>query len=92
MRHALVTLLVMTSTLTTAAIAQDGTGHGNPKLPVTGMTQSVPTPVSPTTVSPTTVSPTTVSPTTVSPTVLRPTILRPTVLRPNFMQSRVRRR
>jgi len=82
MRHALVTLLVMTSTLTTAAIAQDGTGHGNPKLPVTGMTQSVPTPV----------SPTTVSPTTVSPTVLRPTILRPTVLRPNFMQSRVRRR
>jgi hypothetical protein len=31
MRYAIVTLLVMTSTVTTVAVAQDGTGHGPPR-------------------------------------------------------------
>jgi len=34
MKYAIVTLLVMTSTVTTVAVAQDGTGHGPPKLPI----------------------------------------------------------
>jgi len=34
MRSAMVTLLVMTSTVTTAAIAQDGNGRGPPDTPI----------------------------------------------------------
>ena len=48
MRYALVTLLAMTATVTTAAIAQDGSGHIGPKLPVIITPQPVPTTASPT--------------------------------------------
>ena len=34
MRYAIVTLLVMTSTVTTVAVAQDGNGHGPPRLSI----------------------------------------------------------
>ena len=43
MKYTIVTLLLMTS-VTTAAVAQDGTGHGPPKLPVIVMPQPVPVP------------------------------------------------
>jgi hypothetical protein len=49
MKFAIVTLLVMTSSVTTVAVAQDGTGHGPPKSPIIVMPQiPVPTPASPT--------------------------------------------
>jgi len=34
MKHAILSLLVMTSTVTTVAVAQDGSGHGPPNTPV----------------------------------------------------------
>ena len=51
MRFASVTLLAMTSILTTAAIAQDGNGHGPPKAPIIAIPQMpvpMPIPTSPT--------------------------------------------
>ena len=49
MKYTIVTLLLMTS-VTTAAVAQDGTGHGPPHSPIIVMPQpvSVPTTASPT--------------------------------------------
>jgi len=49
MKYTIVTLLLMTS-VTTAAVAQDGTGHGPPNSPVIVMPQpvAVPTTASPT--------------------------------------------
>ena len=43
MKYTIVTLLLMTS-VTTVAVAQDGTGHGPPKSPVIVMPQPVPVP------------------------------------------------
>lgn len=65
MRYAIVTLLVMTSIVTTVAVAQDGNGHINPKSVIIMPPQPVPT---------------TTSPTIASRTVLRPTVLRPNLL------------
>jgi hypothetical protein len=49
MRFAIVTLLAMTSTVTTVAIAQDGNGHGPPRKLIIVMPQiPAPTPASPT--------------------------------------------
>jgi hypothetical protein len=49
MRFVIVTLLAVTSTVTTVAVAQDGTGHGPPKSPIIVMPQTpVPTISSPT--------------------------------------------
>jgi hypothetical protein len=52
MKHAIVALLVTASTVTTSAVAQDGTGHGPPQsiivipqptpAPTTSSTASVP--------------------------------------------------
>jgi hypothetical protein len=47
MRHAIVTLLVVTSAVTTAAVAQDGDGHGPPRAPII-IQIPVPTPSLPT--------------------------------------------
>jgi hypothetical protein len=33
MKSAIITLLVMASTVATVAVAQDGTGHGPPRVP-----------------------------------------------------------
>jgi len=49
MKYTIVTLLLMTS-VTTVAVAQDGSGHGPPKSPII-VTQPLPVP---TTASPTT--------------------------------------
>jgi hypothetical protein len=62
MRYAIVTLLVMTSIVTTVAVAQDGSGHVNPKSVIITPPQPVRT---------------TAAPTIASPTVLRSTVLRP---------------
>jgi len=43
MKYTIVTLLLMTS-VTTVAVAQDGTGHGPPKAPVIVMPQPLPVP------------------------------------------------
>jgi hypothetical protein len=49
MRYTIVTLLVITSAVTTLAVAQDGNGHGPPKSPIIVMPRMpVPTPSSPT--------------------------------------------
>jgi hypothetical protein len=48
MKCAVVTFLVIASTATMLAIAQDGTGHGPPKSPIIGT--PLPTPASPATV------------------------------------------
>jgi hypothetical protein len=50
MKYAIVTLLFMISTVATVAIAQDGGGHGPPRLPIIVMPQPTP---APTTASPT---------------------------------------
>ncbi len=50
MKYTIVTLLVMTASVTTVAVAQDGSGHGPPKLPIIVMPQPIPVP---TTASPT---------------------------------------
>ena len=51
MKYTIVTLLLMTS-VTTAAVAQDGSGHGPPNLPLPVIVMPQPVPV-PTTASPT---------------------------------------
>ena len=43
MKYTIVTLLLMTS-VTTVAVAQDGTGHGPPHSPIIVMPQPLPTP------------------------------------------------
>lgn len=62
MRYAIVTLLVMTSIVTTVAVAQDGSGHVNPKSVI------IMPPL------PTTAAPTIASPTVLRPTVIRPNL------------------
>jgi hypothetical protein len=48
MKRTIVALLLMTSTVTIVAVAQDGTGHGPPKSPIIVMPQTpVPTTASP---------------------------------------------
>ena len=44
MKYTIVTLLLMTSIVTTVAVAQDGTGHGPPKSPIIVMPQPIPVP------------------------------------------------
>ena len=49
MKHAILSLLVMTSTATTVAVAQDGNGHGPPHSPIViGPLTSLPTTTPPT--------------------------------------------
>jgi hypothetical protein len=50
MKYTIVTLLVMASTVTTVAVAQDGSAQGPPKRPIIVMPRPipVPTPASPT--------------------------------------------
>jgi hypothetical protein len=43
MKYTIVTLLLMTSTVTTVAVAQDGSGHGPPRSPII-VTQPIPVP------------------------------------------------
>lgn len=43
MRYAIVTFLVIASTATTLAVAQDGNAHGPPKASITPPTTSAPT-------------------------------------------------
>jgi hypothetical protein len=44
MKYTIVTVLLMASTVTTVAVAQDGTGHGPPKSPIIVMPQPIPVP------------------------------------------------
>ena len=55
MKHAILSLLVITSTVASIAVAQDGSGHGPPHSPIIigPSPTSVPTTTSPTTTSPT---------------------------------------
>lgn len=54
MKRVILSLLVMTSTVTTVAVAQDGDGHGPPHSPIIigPLPTSLPTTTSPTTTTP----------------------------------------
>jgi hypothetical protein len=47
MRYAIVTLVALTSTIATLAVAQDGTGHGPPKSVIIVVPQPTTPPIKP---------------------------------------------